>query len=576
MISRAEHNINEERAMLYRSQHESDSHMRKEVEEMSQDRGRLRLELFSASKDTGVMRSEIDEMKQDNTKLRTEFLHVSKDAGALNRQLMDKDDGLRQLKVALQEANSAPSMGSWQHVNSPDDAEKRKLKGAIEEWQNTCEVMENKNATLRRRLDDQESFVEQLSSELSRQEMRTKELLRKENKSSSSSTQPTSKWGDSVQDLLKGGGALHTNSTMNSALASTGAPLFDTITNTQYQGNVGILQLASFGRTPGGGDGTKNVGGTGNGDGKDSKGKSDSPGVDQGEGGGDPPSSPSSSSSSSSTSSSSSSTSDSSSSSNEDGKKKKKKKKDKVTRKEAEKVSVPVYPKMHQLDLWKSQLTMALVTASGDTDHSKWLKWLSPSWSTNPNLDTLNKVKKEYRAIDVKLCLALMSMLKTAGDVARVVRIEVEKLQRHRAKHDKILSGREVIAIIFESFRSSDNADVMFMIDNLINMKYPGDSKIYDFYTQWHAILEGMRAEDVPPKRTPRDILYKKIRDSTVMKFDLSLYDQFADSGPMKTYRPLDELHCQTNQVGSRKGEPTGEGESLDRDHESQAWSTSY
>ena len=64
---------------------------------------------------------------------------------------------------------------------------------------------------------------------------------------------------------------------------------------------------------------------------------------------------------------------------------------------------MPVYPKMHQLDLWKSQLTMALVTASGDTDHSKWLKWLSPSWSTNPNLDTLNKVKKEYRAIDVKL-----------------------------------------------------------------------------------------------------------------------------------------------------------------------------
>ena len=197
---------------------------------------------------------------------------------------------------------------------------------------------------------------------------------------------------------------------------------------------------------------------------------------------------------------------------------------------------MPVYPKMYQLDLWKSQLTMALVTASGDTDHSKWLKWLSPSWSTNPSLDTLNKVKKEYRAIDVKLCLALMSMLKTAGDVARVVRSEVEKLQRHRAKHDKILSGREVIAIIFESFRSSDNADVMFMIDNLINMKYPGDSKIYDFYTQWHAILEGMRAEDVPPKRTLRDILYKKIRDSTVMKFDLSLYDQFADSDPMKTY----------------------------------------
>ena len=48
------------------------------------------------------------------------------------------------------------------------------------------------------------------------------------------------------------------------------------------------------------------------------------------------------------------------------------------------------------------------------------------------------------------------------------------------------------------------------MIDNLINMKYPGDSKIYDFYTQWHTILEGMRAEDVPPKRTLRDIFTRR------------------------------------------------------------------
>ena len=95
LISRAEHNINEERAMLYRSQHESDSHMRKEVEEMRQERGKLRLELSSASKDSGIMRSEIDEMKQENTKLRIEFMHVTKDAGALDRKLMDKEDELR-------------------------------------------------------------------------------------------------------------------------------------------------------------------------------------------------------------------------------------------------------------------------------------------------------------------------------------------------------------------------------------------------------------------------------------------------------------------------------------------------
>ena len=85
------------------------------------------------------------------------------------------------MKVALHEANSAQSMSSWQHVNSPDDAELRKLKGAAEAWENTCKSYEKKNATLHRQLGDQKSFVEQLHTELTKQEKRAKELERKEN-----------------------------------------------------------------------------------------------------------------------------------------------------------------------------------------------------------------------------------------------------------------------------------------------------------------------------------------------------------------------------------------------------------
>ena len=85
MVSRAEHNLNEERATFYRGRQDSDVFMRNEIEEMKQEHGRLRIELMAASKD----------------------------AGALNRQLMEKDDEVRQLRVALQEANSAPSMSSW-------------------------------------------------------------------------------------------------------------------------------------------------------------------------------------------------------------------------------------------------------------------------------------------------------------------------------------------------------------------------------------------------------------------------------------------------------------------------------
>ena len=86
-------------------------------------------------------------MTQEQGRLRLDFMSATKDAGALNRQLLDKDDDVRRLRVALQEANSALSMSSWQHVNSPDDTEKHKLKGAVEEWQNTCKFMERTNSS---------------------------------------------------------------------------------------------------------------------------------------------------------------------------------------------------------------------------------------------------------------------------------------------------------------------------------------------------------------------------------------------------------------------------------------------
>ena len=106
----------------------------------------------------------------------------------------------------------------------------------MEDWQNACKSIEGKNATLSRQLGDQESCVEQPKAELANQKKRAKELARKDNKLSRAI-----KWGDSVQDLLSGGGTFHTNSAIDSVFARAGAPLSDTITNSQYQGNVGML-----------------------------------------------------------------------------------------------------------------------------------------------------------------------------------------------------------------------------------------------------------------------------------------------------------------------------------------------
>ena len=95
LLSRAEHQLNEEYSMLCRSKQDSDIALRREIEELGQERGKLRVELMTASRDTGTMRSEIEEMTQEQGRLRLDFMSTTKDAEALNRYLLDKDDEVR-------------------------------------------------------------------------------------------------------------------------------------------------------------------------------------------------------------------------------------------------------------------------------------------------------------------------------------------------------------------------------------------------------------------------------------------------------------------------------------------------
>ena len=91
-------------------------------------------------------------------------------------------------------------------------------------------------------LADQESYVEQLNGALEQKDeemkIKTKEML----KPTATVATRKSQWGDSGRDLLSGGSVFHTHSSTDAALASAGAPLFDTITNSRYQGNLDIVR----------------------------------------------------------------------------------------------------------------------------------------------------------------------------------------------------------------------------------------------------------------------------------------------------------------------------------------------
>ncbi len=59
----------------------------------------------------------------------------------------------------------------------------------------------------------------------------------------------------------------------------------------------------------------------------------------------------------------------------------------KISRKEADKVVVPNWPRIHELEFWESQITSNIVAASGDLDHDAWTSWIAPTLKISPDID---------------------------------------------------------------------------------------------------------------------------------------------------------------------------------------------
>ena len=215
----------------------------------------------------------------------------------------------------------------------------------------------------------------------------------------------------------------------------------------------------------------------------------------------------------------------------------------KITRKEADKIVIPNWPKIHELEFWKSQVTSSIVAASGDLEHDAWTAWIAPTFAQSPDIDGAlsNSGDIRFNSIDVKLASSLMVMMQNGGEQAREVLNEARLKMAKSCRGDtpSIMKGRQLLAMIVDSFRSASNTDLVYTIRHLYDLPYPGDAELVTFKAQWNEVLECMRPGDVPNDVALRDILYDKIRGSKLMMFDIHYYDSKQEPHPDKTYKYL-------------------------------------
>ena len=200
----------------------------------------------------------------------------------------------------------------------------------------------------------------------------------------------------------------------------------------------------------------------------------------------------------------------------------------KISRKEADKVVVPNWPRIHELEFWKSQITSNIVAASGDLDHDAWTPWIAPTFKISPDIDgeLAGSGDVRFNSVDVKLASALMAMMQNGGDQAREVLNEarLKMAKGCRGGTPTIMKGRQLLAIFVDSFRSASNTDLVFTIKHLYDLPYPGDNDLVMFKSHFNEVLECMRPADVPNDIALRDI-YDKVKGSRLMAFDLHYYE---------------------------------------------------
>ena len=100
---------------------------------------------------------------------------------------------------------------------------------------------------------------------------------------------------------------------------------------------------------------------------------------------------------------------------------------------------------------------MNVLSACADPDTDTWTKWLEQALGLNPDLNSLSDSGGDrFATIDIKMAMGMQNMLRQAPDEAKDVYLDATRHSELRHQQGVIVKGRELVALVMQSFRTSD------------------------------------------------------------------------------------------------------------------------
>ena len=173
----------------------------------------------------------------------------------------------------------------------------------------------------------------------------------------------------------------------------------------------------------------------------------------------------------------------------------------------------------------------------------------------NPDMDKLARIAEpRFQSMDAKLSIALNGMLDNAGELANDVKQKLNLRTLETGASYDYVKGREILAMILSSFKTTTHAEVMYNAYHLHVLNYPGDNKLREFYSKWQEMLANIKPSDMPSKESLRDILHRKLdNNTTLMKIDMNTYDNKREGDPDKSLEYLTNMMVRHIEKGQEK-----------------------
>ena len=227
--------------------------------------------------------------------------------------------------------------------------------------------------------------------------------------------------------------------------------------------------------------------------------------------------------------------------------------------KEADKLSAPPFPTITNLASWQSNLSQALVQTSGVRDVRIIIEWISAVWAPGAKIDHFATSGGEsFVTLDVKLSVALQHIISHGGQDAKELKDAVHRKMDEAMKKMTLLTGRQIVFMLLENFKTFDNSEMVYGFDHLV--KCECDKDLSSFMTQWQRVLDNMAG--TIPDVSLRDVFYRKIKHVEPLRADINLYERYYEDNKDKTYEWLVKIVNQEIRL-QRQNRNTAEREVL-------------